>query len=197
MESVRYAVALVLVVVVPPSLAFWFLVHPFVRLWRRLGLLWTYVLVSLPLVGLGVGIFRNREVLLAIEFGTRIPAIVLGLGFLATAGWLRALLHRTFTNAHISGLPELAPGRHATELVTQGLFAHIRHPRYAQLTLVLFGWALLANYLAGYVLFALWLPTLPALVAFEERELRDRFGQAYRDYSQRVPRFVPRWRRES
>jgi len=197
MDSVRYAIALVLIVVVPPSLLFWFLVHPFVRFWRRLGLVWTFVLVSLPLVGLGVGIFRGRELLLGIEFGTRIPPVALGIACLAIAGWLRALLHRSFTNAHISGVPELAPDRHPTELVTEGLFAHVRHPRYAQLTLALLGWALLANYLAGYALFVLWLPTLPAIVTLEERELRDRFGRAHEDYCRRVPRFVPRWRRES
>lgn len=197
MESVRYAIALVLLVGVPPSISFWFLVHPFVRFWRRLGPVWTYVLVWSPLVGLGVVIFHNREPLLAIEFGTRIPPAVLGLACLVMAGGLRALLHRTFSNLHLLGLPELSPSRHATELITEGLFAHIRHPRYAQLTLAFLGWALLANYLAGYVLFALWLPTLPAIVALEERELRDRFGRAYEDYCRRVPRFVPRWRRQS
>ena len=36
---------------------------------------------------------------------------------------------------------------------------------------------------------AFWL-----IVLFEERELRDRFGEAYAEYARRVPRFVPRWR---
>jgi len=79
-------------------------------------------------------------------------------------------------------------------LVTTGPYAVLRHPRYAELTLALLGWALLSNHLVSYLIFALWLPALWATVRLEERELHDRFGAAWQAYARRVPRFLPRWR---
>jgi protein-S-isoprenylcysteine O-methyltransferase Ste14 len=55
--------------------------------------------------------------------------------------------------------------------------------------------ALFANYLAVYVLALVLVPALYLVVVLEERELRERFGEDYVTYSQRVPRFIP-WRGE-
>ena len=61
-------------------------------------------------------------------------------------------------------------------------------------TLALVGWALFANYLGLYLITALTMAALYLIVLLEERELRERFGPAYADYSARVPRFIPRRR---
>jgi protein-S-isoprenylcysteine O-methyltransferase Ste14 len=37
----------------------------------------------------------------------------------------------------------------------------------------------------------LTIPGLHAIVLLEERELVERFGQEYRDYALRVPRYIP------
>jgi protein-S-isoprenylcysteine O-methyltransferase Ste14 len=70
----------------------------------------------------------------------------------------------------------------------------MRHPRYVELSLFVLGYTLAANYLATYVLCAVMVPVLYAIVLLEERELRDRFGEAYEAYHKQVPRFVPRKR---
>jgi protein-S-isoprenylcysteine O-methyltransferase Ste14 len=46
--------------------------------------------------------------------------------------------------------------------------------------------------LGAYLVWLAWLPGVYVLVWFEERELRDRFGQEYDDYCRQVPRFVPK-----
>ena len=76
-------------------------------------------------------------------------------------------------------MPELAPERHPSAPITEGLYAWVRHPRYVQVALALLGFTLIANYLAPYVIFALWLPVLYLIIQIEERELRDRFGRSY------------------
>ncbi|HYB72779.1 MAG TPA: methyltransferase [Candidatus Sulfotelmatobacter sp.] len=192
MDSARYYVALVLVIAFPPMLLAWPLIHPFVRFWRKLGPGWTYTVVG-TFIGAGmVGLSLIRRPLLAIEFGTSYPLAALGALCFAASLWMGLALLRHMTITLILGLPEIAPERHPAGLVTQGIYARIRHPRYVQLALGLLGCALFANYLAPYATFALWLPGLWTIVVLEERELRDRFGAEYEAYCRRVPRFVPR-----
>jgi len=97
----------------------------------------------------------------------------------------------------ILGLPELAPDQRPQRLITTGVYAIIRHPRYVQLYLGFLGSALIANYLVLYLVVALWLPGIYVIVRLEEKELRDRFGLAYDEYSRRVPRFLLRISRRS
>ena len=52
--------------------------------------------------------------------------------------------------------------------------------------------ALFANYLGTYLLAVIFVPGVYVVTIFEERELVERFGEAYRDYQSRVPRLVPR-----
>ena len=80
-------------------------------------------------------------------------------------------------------------------LLDQGIYARIRHPRYVEILFITFGYAAVANFAGPWVLAFLSLPLIHAVVLLEERELEDRFGDAYRDYAARVPRYFPReWR---
>jgi protein-S-isoprenylcysteine O-methyltransferase Ste14 len=197
MNAFRQCAALLLTVVMPPFLLYWLAIHPFVRFWRRLGLglslgiVWGIVLLA------AAGLFRFRGWLLAVDYGTNWICIGVGLVCLATAGWLRRRLKQHFSARALVGLPELAPERHHQPLVTEGLHAIVRHPRYLQFLLALLGWSLLANHLAAYVASALWIPGVWLIVLLEEKELRQRYGPEYEAYCRRVPRFLPRWGRRS
>ena len=194
MDSIRYYVALIMVITVTPALAFWLVVHPFIRFWRTFGPVWTLSLVwGAQAVGM-VALFRVREPLLTMQFGTNYLLIALGVPCIVAASVLRVKLGKHLSVRAIAGLPELAPERYPQKLLTAGVYARIRHPRYAQFLIALLGYALVANYLALYVAFALWVGGAYLIVLLEERELRDRFGEEYEAYSRRVPRFLPRWR---
>ena len=195
MNAVRYYCALLLVILLPPVLFFWLLIHPFVRFWRRLGLGWTYGIVCSFMALSGVGLFRIRHALLAVEFGTSYSLIALGLLLLGVSIWLTFQILRPMRILTILGLPELAPEKRPQKLITTGIYAAIRHPRYLQLYLSFVGCAFIANYLALYLVVALWLPGLYVIVLLEEKELRDRFGPAYEEYCRQVPRFIPRFTR--
>jgi protein-S-isoprenylcysteine O-methyltransferase Ste14 len=191
-DAFRYYLALVFVISITPALGMWFIVHPLVHFWRRIGPLATYTVV-LALLGAGIyGMFLVRRPILAVEFGTSVPLSALGVALLVVATLLRARIQRRVGARILSGLPELAPERYPTTLVTEGIYARIRHPRYVQFMIAFLGWALLANYLCLYVLWLVWIPAIYLIVLLEERELRDRFGSEYEAYGRRVPRFVPR-----
>ena len=193
MNVVRYGLALLLLMFLPPALLFWLLIHPFVRAWRRIDPGGTYGLVLPVLVGVMVVLFLVRRLLLAHEFETSYPLIGLGLGCLAGATTLSIRLRRHLSLRTLVGVPELAPHRYPQPLLTEGLYARMRHPRYVALVLALLGYALIANFAAIYLLWGLSLPAVSAIAVLEERELRERFGKEYDAYRRRVPRFVPRF----
>jgi protein-S-isoprenylcysteine O-methyltransferase Ste14 len=195
LEAVRYYLALLVLVSFVPLLAFWFLIHPFVHAWRRLGPGIAYAAALGVMVLIGVGLFALRGPLLAVEFGT-VPALwpPAALAYLA-AIVLEILCRRQLSIGTLIGLPELVSERAPGRLLTEGVYARIRHPRYAAGGLGLLALACFTNYLAIYLLFAAYLPAIYAITVFEERELAERFGAAYVRYRERVPRFLPRFRR--
>ena len=71
------------------------------------------------------------------------------------------------------------------------MYSRIRHPRYVEIVLGSLAYALFANDLGAYIMAFLTIPGLHAIVLLEERELVERFGQEYRDYALRVPRYIP------
>ena len=89
------------------------------------------------------------------------------------------------------GAPELNAESRGV-LLRDGIFARVRHPRYLGASLGLAATALFANHLGTYLLLAVFLPGIYVVTVLEERELVARFGDAYREYQRRVPRFLPR-----
>ncbi len=80
----------------------------------------------------------------------------------------------------------------ATGLVTGGIYAHIRHPQYVGLFLIMLGWLLHWPTLLTLILFPLLLAVYYWLSRQEERQMLARFGDQYRVYAAATPRFFPR-----
>lgn len=130
-----------------------------------------------------------------------LPVIVLGLGVLSEdhaaheimewAGHILVVLcvlGRSYCAAYIGG-------RKNDELIQQGPFAIVRNPLYVFSFLGIAGIGMQSGMLTvlgllitGFVLY------YPRVVAREEAYLLDRFGTAYLDYMQSVPRWWPRWK---
>jgi len=191
MEAAAYWLALLTVVLVPPFLTIWFLVHPFARFWRRLGPTPTYLICGAIIASLVALLFHFHQPLLRARFGpSPVLAVIAALFFLASLT-LGVQIRKQLSLSVLFGLPELSPTRSGS-LLTEGLYARIRHPRYLQVCLSLTAFALFCNYLATWVVWAAYFPVVYLVVLMEERELRDRFGEEYERYARRVPRFLPR-----
>ena len=196
MDAARYYIALFIVVIIPGVYLIWFSIHPFVRFWRKVGAWRTLAIHSILWMALAYGMFLIRRPLLSIEYGTHFALLVPAVLLLFLALVIRVKQARRLSNKVLIGLPELAPDKYESTLITDGIYAHIRHPRYVELLVAFLAYALLTNYLTVYVIALLGVVWIVLLVRIEEKELRDRFGEAYARYSEQVPRFIPRRQRK-
>ena len=147
------------------------------------------------LIRYGNFLFRYRNylfpaVLALLVFLTRpVPALIM-----TAAGLLLVLLGEA-VRASVIGLVYIKRGGvnkriHADQLITTGMFNHCRNPLYVGNLLILSGFLVTHNnpwvYLLGGAFFLL---SYAAIVTAEEEFLVGKFGEEYRDYCRRVPRW--------
>jgi len=93
------------------------------------------------------------------------------------------LMGKAFTQIHAA----------QSDLVTDGLYAYVRHPQYSALFLLivsmLIQWPALLSWLMAPILFITYL----RLARREEREMIEKFGERYLAYRAHTPAFVPSW----
>ena len=193
MNIARYIVALLVIATLPSGLLFWFVVHPFIGFWRRQGPKITYTVVIAMLLAVGTVLVLARGVLLETEYGTNYVLVALAGVFYLIAAAIELQCRKHLKFRILVGMPELVPEPATGKLLTSGIYGRVRHPRYVSAFFGVVAVALFSNYLAAYVIAGAMVPALHALTFFEERELRDRFGEEYAAYSRRVPKFVPSW----
>ena len=193
MDQARYVVALLMLVTFPPAVLVWFLIHPFVSFWRRLGPTRTWLVLTPVMLVVGYACYRVREPLLGEDLGTRWALIGLALPLMVLSGILRHRHRKHLSFRILTGIPELQPEGRPGKLLTEGIYGKLRHPRYVELVFGLTAWALVANHVGVYLLLLAVLAALYLIVLLEERELRQRFGEEYARYAARVPRFIPRF----
>ena len=140
-------------------------------------------------------LFRWRDELVGQDLG-RHPAAWLGLSSLGLAAGIQFFRRRHLGMATLAGVPEVSRHDHG-RLLTEGIYARVRHPRYLEIAFAVLGYALIANHTGGYWLLVFSIAGLHLVVLLQERELRDRFGAEYEMYCARTPRWLPRLSRLS
>ena len=76
-------------------------------------------------------------------------------------------------------------------LATGGPYARIRHPQYLAFVLILFGFLLQWPTILTLLMFPVLLVMYGRLAVTEERDMDTAFGEAWRAYAARTPRFLP------
>ncbi len=128
---------------------------------------------------------KNGHLLVALAGGSQI--VYLMVMMLTTALFWAAIviMQRAWRQIH----------RASGGLVTDGIYARVRHPQYSAMFLLivslLIQWPTLLTLLMAPVLIAAYV----RLARREEVDLLARFGDAYRAYLRDVPAFVPRLRK--
>jgi protein-S-isoprenylcysteine O-methyltransferase Ste14 len=77
-------------------------------------------------------------------------------------------------------------------LATTGLYARMRHPQYVGFVLIMFGFLLQWPTLITLVMFPILVIMYATLAKREEAEMVRQFGDEYRQYAAKTPRFLPK-----
>jgi protein-S-isoprenylcysteine O-methyltransferase Ste14 len=79
------------------------------------------------------------------------------------------------------------------QLVTGGIFQHIRHPHYTSVLIVGFGLALFFYSIAAFLIAIIAIPIMIWSILDEEKVLVKQYGESYKKYMEKVPwRMIPR-----
>ncbi len=197
MDQLRHILALFSIIAMPPAMLYWFVFHGLLPFWRKLGPWLAGIFLTLIMLCIGYAIFLWRDPILAVDYGTQPIPLIIGLAFYFLGTYVSYQRFKKLSLKVMIGIPVLDPGHHKTEMLQDGIYAKIRHPRYAEIMILMCGIAFIANYLAVYLLLPFTFACLYFIVIIEERELLQRFGDQYEDYCRRVPRFIPSFKRDN
>jgi protein-S-isoprenylcysteine O-methyltransferase Ste14 len=182
----RWVAGLVLFLQLPVPL-YWFVLHPLISFWRRhqQAAYFAGVLLAWPPVAILLVVFRHELFLID---APPIWRIVLGFGLIVFEGWIFWRAKSDLGTAMLVGKTELSGGG---EVVSMGIYAHIRNPRYVGSFVAILGACFLAGTSVLRTVAAFWAVLMRIAIAMEEREMSTRFGESYLEYCRRVPRFLP------
>lgn len=114
----------------------------------------------------------------------KLGLIIIGMAVLLDI-WSLLLFFRAKTT------PNPMKPSNTSHLVTSGLYRYSRNPMYLGLLVMLIGWALYLGSLSPLLILPLFVWLLnKQQIEPEETILLDKFGQEYRDYQQRVRRWI-------
>ena len=111
-----------------------------------------------------------------------------GVALIAFDAWVIVQVERQLGAHRMVGQAELAGRR---EMKTDGMYARVRHPRYAAMMGSTLGACLVAARPVMWGVAAVWVAVVLVMIRAEERELAARFGAEYEEYRRRVPAVIP------
>ncbi len=184
--------ALMTIILWPIIPLFWIPVHGLSRIIKKIGLL-TYVTPLLTWLPLAYIIYSNRTFVLQFKINLTLILNITGISLLVLGTLLHVWTGQLLGLWGLVGLPEVST-RIKGKLITRGPFAVVRHPTYFAHILMFSGIFLITGVIAiGIITLFDFLLVYTIITPLEEKELLNRFGEEYRLYKNRVPKFFPRF----
>ena len=147
------------------------------HIFQILCLLFFYVVWAIDSFFLKASTFLEKYVLLLIRLAISLSIIALG-------SFLIAKAHQ-----------QLFKDKHA-DLITTGIFAHVRHPMYLGIILTYLGWIIATFSLLTFIPWILIVTLYVKMANHEEKQLEERFGEKYEEYKRKVPKWIPKLKAE-
>jgi protein-S-isoprenylcysteine O-methyltransferase Ste14 len=169
---------------------FWFVFHPVIGFWRRLGNRAFWVALPVWLI-FAAGITTARHALLAQRLDRNALTWAVGGVLFFVASWLDGQTRQAFGWRRLVGVTEINTKHRLCGVIRTGVYGRVRHPRYLLYMLMILSMAFLTGAQAIFLLAILNVLLYQILAPLEERELLDQYGPHYEAYRRSVPRFVP------
>lgn len=189
MDEFRYFLGLVLIVIMPVVITFWLVIHGGSKQWRKRSPEMAYSFAGFFILVVILLTWSYRIQILGDDLGFNLLLFLAGaLIYIASfALWKPVKKHLDFKT--FAGVPEVTDQK--IELIQDGPFAIVRHPRYLMVAIGVAGWCLMSNYSGVYLIGLLSIAGLFLVVWLEETDLVMRFGDEYRAYQKQVPQLIP------
>jgi len=165
-----------------------------IGLWKRVGD-FSYFIFFLYWAMLDLVILAYRDPLSGYRFQTFPLATALGAVLIVLSILFAYWTAQTLGLVTLSTRPQVNPRKAAASLIVSGPYCYLRHPFYFAEWFLLLGLSLVTG---SWPVIGLALATMvidPIVTLFEEKELVERFGGAYRGYQKKVPRLLPTFSR--
>jgi len=186
--------ALMMLMMWPAIPMFLIQLHLVPSFWRKLGL-WTYLVWLLEWLPIAYVIRSLQDLLLQSEISVTSPIIAIGVFFVIAGIVLHAWTAKLLGIKATVGYTELKPEDDVNDasLIMSGPFSVVRHPSYGAHSLILVGTFLITGVIAvGIIALIDLLIAYFVTMELEERELVERFGDQYKKYRMKVPKFFPK-----
>ncbi|MEK6531182.1 MAG: isoprenylcysteine carboxylmethyltransferase family protein [Deltaproteobacteria bacterium] len=176
------------------------------REWRSMGVTVAFIVALFTeMYGFPLTIY-----VLTAFLGSRYPALNpfshkgghLWVTFLGGGGVMLAVIHIISNGFMVAGFIIMSAGWrkiHGSKgaLVTDGIYAYMRHPQYFGLILVTIGLLIQWPTIITIVMWPVLMFAYYRLSKKEEADMEREFGDAYAPYRGKVPMFIPRFQRQT
>ena len=185
----RLLLATFVTLVLPAVMAFWLTIPGCLKFWRKAGVIPAYSAAAITMTIAAWFAWHWRELLLGPDLGFSWLTVIPGVLIYAISIWLSKSVRSHLSLSTFAGVPEIKNNSQC--LITEGPYTVVRHPRYTLVIVGIVGWCLACNFLGTYVVGAAAILGFYFIAALEERELQERFGNAYFHYQAKVPQLIP------
>ncbi len=186
-------IALITIMLWPVVPLFWIPVHGFPRIFRKIGLL-TYIFPLITWLPVAYLIYCERSSLLSCKFVFPTFLSLVGIVIFMAGVLLQFWTLKLLRLSGLMGMPEISK-KTKGRFVAEGPFRVVRHPTYLSHTMMFLGVFLMTGVTTvGISMIIDLLAVQSMVIPLEEKELMSRFGEEYRQYRNRVPRYFPRLR---
>ncbi len=187
---IKETLALMTIILWPLVPLFWIPVHCMTGVFRRLGI-FTYIIPIITWFPYAYTVYMNSEIILKWMVLTPLFLEITGIIIFIAGGILQLWTGKLLGIKGLIGIPEIIPqvkGR----LIKEGPYSIVRHPTYLAHTLLYGGVFLMSGYISTGIVTIIDLIVINTVVIpLEEKELRNRFGDEYIEYSKKTKAFLP------